>query len=174
MVVCVACATTRREHAATKLEPREPLRELTFQTGGTSLPVEGSWQRSQRSGDDLDLALVGRQEGATRLLELSRQGGETGALALRALPLAPDARAERGRACELLSEVRLEERPLVLGVVHRILSEAAPLHEALAPGADAACTAELQAVRDDDRATAAEKDLAESGLVSISALLDGP
>jgi hypothetical protein len=172
-LIAVGCATTRREHAASKVEPATPPRQLSFDSGGPPLPSDARWQAGL-AGDPLDLARLGRQEGATRLLELSRLGGVAGAVALQALSLAPDARAERGRACELLSDVRLEERPVVLGVVHRILTAAPPLYEALAPGADAACIAELRAVREDSRAGAAERDLVESSLLSISNGMDAP
>jgi hypothetical protein len=172
-LICVGCATTRREHAASKVEPKAPVRHLTFVSGGMPLPADPSWQRGQ-AGDEMDFARLGRQEGATALLQKGQQGGPTGAVALRALALAPDARAERGHACQLLSDVRLEERPFVLDVVHHILSDSPPLYEALAPGADAECVGELRAIAEDGDALARERDLAESSLANISGAMAVP
>lgn len=167
IAIGVGCATTQRERTPRETEAPDPPRLLSFE-GAEPQPPPGPEWRAGMQGDPLDLARLGRQEGAARLMELSRSGGATGALALRALSLSPDARAERGRACQLLSQVRLQERHFVLSVVHELLTNAPPMYEELAPGADGVCQRELAAVRDDARASAAERDLAESGLFNIS------
>jgi hypothetical protein len=164
---CVGCLTTSTERTVAETSALEPERTLSFERGGEPFPEEPAWKRGQ-SLDPVDLGQLGRQEGATRLVELAERGGKTGALALFALAEAPDARAERARACELLADIRLEERPLVLRAVHRLLTEAPPLFEELAPGADATCAAQLRPVLSDSRAAPVERDLAESALASLA------
>jgi hypothetical protein len=115
----------------------------------------------------MDLTQLGQQEGAARLIELAEGGGPTGAVALLALADAPDARVERARACELLADIRVEERQLVLRAVHHLLTDAAPLYEALAPGADVTCSAQLRGLLADPRTTAPERDLVESALEAL-------
>ena len=94
-------------------------------------------------------------------------GGITGKVALSALVLAPDARSERARACELLADVRREERSFVLQAVHYLLSEGAELHEDMGPAADSTCRAQLQALASESDLPAAEKDLTASALARL-------
>lgn len=165
---CVGCATTPAEPTVSKTSPAEHARTLSFETGGAELPNDVVWQRS--SGlDPMDLRTLGQKEGAARLVELAERGGRTGGVALQALVFAPDARAERARACELLADIRVEERQRVLAAVERLLAEAPPLYEALAPGADATCAAQLDRLAADPNLLPAERDLTESARARLPA-----
>jgi hypothetical protein len=95
-------------------------------------------------------------------------------LALRALSLSPDARVERARVCELLADVRAEERPFVLVSVHQILADAPPLHEALSPGADAICSTQLETLLEDEQLGPGERDLVVSALETLEAPKSSP
>lgn len=156
-----ACATSQKEPAASKTAEAEAERLLTFESGGRPLPDDPLWARASQF-DPLDLRALGRREGATQLIGIVEAGGATGAIALAALAVAPDARAERARACELLADVKKPERPIVLAAVHRLLAEAPELHEALAPGGDETCSAQLTALMADTELRPNEHDLAES------------
>lgn len=125
-----------------------------------SLPFDGRL-RAALGGDEIDLAILANGVGAARLLEEVEAGGRIGLVALRALPLAPDARAVRGEACALLRRVTSPWRTEFLGVL-RQLFERAPVG---AGGVE--CAASLKQLEARPGASAIDRDLAASISASI-------
>lgn len=161
-----ACATAQRDPAASKSAEALPERSLTFQQGAVLPSNDVLWQRAAL-GDPQDLDVLAQRQSGVQLMEIAERGGPWGAVALKALSHSSDAREARGRMCELLADVRIQERYFVLQEIHALFTNAVPLHEELAAEADETCSLQLEKLLKEPTLPPSEKDLAQSTLSAL-------
>jgi hypothetical protein len=92
-----------------------------------ALNRDTQWLRAA-AGDPMDLSTLARAQGAAGLLAWIAGGQRAGWVALHAFAFAEDAAAYQGELCELLPQMRAEDRMPALDILLQVVTRS-PSHE---------------------------------------------
>jgi hypothetical protein len=131
---------------------------------------EDPWWQRARDHDPIFIAQLADHEGAAGLLEGVVLGGPIGALALAALPHAPDAEVALGPVCELTERTHGPALTLVLGALLAIAERVPADVERVGAEAITQCETTLASLVTSRHAQAPQRDLADAARVQLQRL----
>ena len=154
-------------HASAAGRNQPPALDLTHdRPWPASYAADPLWVRAS-TGSDFDQARLANRESAHTLAVALRHGGSLGRTALTSLAYASDRHEIRGQLCALVTGTSAPTLSSLLASIHEILTTAPVTEESVDSESDARCTQALQQIAQMQAASPADRDRAQSAVVTL-------